>query len=342
MKLFFTAVLFLFLLPFHIHAHPSNYEKWLAKTTLHLDEKGRVIHTELGDIQIVTQGKGPVVLAIHGGFGGWDQGLLVASKVAQQGYKVISVSRPGYLSTPIATNPLILEETDAAQQADLLAALLKSLCIPKALLIGFSAGAPVAYEFGLRHPEMTNGVVLESIGANPNEDGLFYSFLGIILSTETENVDFVTYLLHLGIREDFYSVAKQLLPADTTLTGKALAERTHYVLNHRQQSQFFKKMLKATIPISPRLLGTLNDFLGVDYWTDTFTPPTPQQYSLPTLIIQAINDSNGFYPTAQVVNTELPTSKLISVEESGHFIWLGPNTNAWEKELFRFLKAHSQ
>jgi hypothetical protein len=153
-------------------------------------------------------------------------------------------------------------------------------------------------------------------------------------------VDYFTYLLHLSIKYDFYSTAVQFLPADTDLTGAALQARNQYVLHHRSQYKFFKNLFIASIPISPRLLGTLNDFLGVDYWTETFTPPTLEQYSLPTLIIQAINDSNGFYPTAQYVNSVLSTSQLISVAESGHIIWLGPFTDQWEKQLFAFLKQN--
>ncbi len=320
----------------------DRYERWLTKTTDNLDEKGKVVHTALGDIQIVVNGEGPVVIALHGGFGGWDQGELVASNIANQGFKVIIPSRPGYLSTPIYTNPILLEETTAAQQADLIAALLDTLHIPKAIVLGFSAGAPVAYEFGLRHPDRTNAVVLECIGASPNEDGFFYAILGAVLVSETASIDFTTYLLHISLTKDYYSVANEFLPADTTLTGLALQERNNYVLNHISQYNFLRNMLIATIPLSPRLYGTLNDFLGVEYWTDTFTPPTPMQYSLPTLIIQAINDSNGFYPTAQEINDSLPTSQLISVPESGHFIWLGPDTNKWEKQLFAFLKLHSK
>jgi len=300
------------------------------------------IATALGNIQIVTNGHGPVVVALHGGFGGWDQGELVASNIASHGFKVITPSRPGYLSTPIFTNPILLEETTAADQADLIAALLDSLHISKAIVLGFSAGAPVAYEFGLRHPDRTQAVVLECIGANPNEDGLFYGILGAILVTETSSIDFTTYLLNLSLKEDYYSTAIEFLPADTSLTGSYLLARNNFVTNNLSQYNFLRKMLKATIPISPRLLGTLNDFLGVDYWTATYTPPPPQQYSLPTLIIQAINDSNGFYPTAQSVHGDLPTSQLISIQESGHFIWLGPNTKHWEKQLIAFLKRHSR
>lgn len=336
-----VALLAFLVLPIQTYAHIPNFDKWLVKTTQQLNDKGQVVHTALGDIQVVTTGRGPIVVALHGGFGGWDQGELVANNIANNGFKVLSVSRPGYLSTPISTNPIALEETTPAEQADLIAAMLNSLNIPKALVVGFSAGAPVAYEFGLRHPNLTNAVVLECIGANPNEDGFFYAALGAILVTETENVDFTTYLVHISLLEDYFSTAVEVLPDDTDLTGKALHKRNQYVLHHISQYNFLREMLKATIPLSPRLLGTLNDFLGIDYWTTTYTPPTPAQYSLPTLIIQAINDSNGFYPTAQSVNQQLPTSQLISVPESGHFIWLGPTTKQWEKQLIAFLKAHS-
>lgn len=317
----------------------SKYEKWLKKTTKDLVSEGQVIHTDLGDIQVVIKGDGPVVVALHGGFGGWDQGELVAQGLVQNGFKVISVSRPGYLATPIYTTPP-LEETTASQQADLIAALLAKLNIPKVSVVGFSAGAPVAYEFGLNYPELTNSVVLECIGANPSEDGFFYIALGAILTTETAAIDYTTYLLHLSLNKEYYSSALEFSPQDTDLTGIALQKRTAYIVNHISQYNFLRNMLIATIPVSPRLLGTLNDFLGIDYW-NTFMPPMPSQYSLPTLIIQAINDSNGYYPTAQVVNAGLPTSTLISVPESGHFIWLGPTTNQWQKQLVQFLKANS-
>lgn len=322
------------------HLEPSNFDKWLALTTEQLDSKGRIVETMLGPIQIVEMGKGPVVLALHGGFGGWDQGKLVASTLAENGFRVIIPSRPGYLSTPIFTDPLLLQETTAADQADLMAALLDALKIKKTAVLGFSAGAPVAYEFGLRYPEKTSAVVLESIGANPNEDGFFYALLGAILATETQQVDFLTYLVFLSQQADFYSTALEVLPLDTTLTGAALQRRNEFVICHKNQYNFLYRMISATIPLSPRLLGTLNDFLGVDFWTTIFNPPSPIEYSLPTLIIQAINDSNGFYPTAVTVHQALPTSKLISVKESGHFIWLGPHTKNWERKLIKFLKKN--
>lgn len=318
----------------------SDFNKWMYTTTKNLRDAGRVVHTDLGDVQIVVKGKGPAIVVLHGGFGGWDQGELVAGNLNEQGFTTIVLSRPGYLASPIYTDPLQLEETTPERQANLIAALLNQLHISKVVVMGFSAGAPVAYEFGLRYPDRTNAVVLECIGANPNEDGLFYVALGAVLSSETAMVNFVSYLGHRTLAVDSYSMVLKLLPMDSSLKGEALKQRILYVLGNPTQYNFLKNMIIATIPISPRLLGTLNDFMGVDYWTKTYTPPVG--YQPPVMLIQAINDSNGFYPTAKSVHADLPNSQLISVKNSGHFIWVGPNTMEWKLRLLGFLRKYGK
>lgn len=57
--------LFIFLIPLQIHTLEDNFEKWLSKTTEKLNEKGRVIPTTLGNIQVVIKGHGPVEIIIR-------------------------------------------------------------------------------------------------------------------------------------------------------------------------------------------------------------------------------------------------------------------------------------
>jgi pimeloyl-ACP methyl ester carboxylesterase len=90
---------------------------------------------------------GPVVLSIHGGFGGADQGRLFASWLQDNGFRILSPSRPGYLGTPLESGKTYFE------QADLLAALLDYLKIDKVGLLAYSAGSPVAYSFAARYPD---------------------------------------------------------------------------------------------------------------------------------------------------------------------------------------------
>lgn len=67
-----------------------------------VDVEPRLADTAKGKVQFdLTEGEGPVVLSVHGGMGGADQGRLNADWLAGQGYRILSSSRPGYLGTPL-------------------------------------------------------------------------------------------------------------------------------------------------------------------------------------------------------------------------------------------------
>src|ERR671923_138973 len=60
----------------------------------------QVISTPCGPIEYAELGSGPAILAIHGAGGGFDQGLVLGGPLATKGYRVIAMSRFGYLRTP--------------------------------------------------------------------------------------------------------------------------------------------------------------------------------------------------------------------------------------------------
>jgi pimeloyl-ACP methyl ester carboxylesterase len=100
----------------------------------------RIAGTAKGKVEFdLTEGDGPVVLSVHGGLGGADQGRLNADWLAGQGYRILSPSRPGYLGTPLDSGATVED------QAGLLAALLDTLNIGQVALMAHSAGGPVAY-----------------------------------------------------------------------------------------------------------------------------------------------------------------------------------------------------
>jgi pimeloyl-ACP methyl ester carboxylesterase len=120
----------------------------------------RVEHTDTGS--------GPVLLALHGGMGGYDQSWLLARALLADvaSHRVIAVSRPGYLRTPLAAG-----ET-AEEQADLFARLLDSLRIERATVAAVSAGGLPALQFATRHADRCQRLVLVSavtgrLEANP-------------------------------------------------------------------------------------------------------------------------------------------------------------------------------
>ena len=64
-----------------------------------LTNQSRIASTPLGDIEFSTAGEGIPMLMFHGTPGGYDQML----GIAYEGVMTISVSRPGYLRTPLAS-----------------------------------------------------------------------------------------------------------------------------------------------------------------------------------------------------------------------------------------------
>jgi pimeloyl-ACP methyl ester carboxylesterase len=117
-----------------------------------LDVRVDVVRTSAGPIEVATTGEGPAVLLIHGIPGTWRQCVPLAEDLV--GSKVILPSRPGYGRTPVRTG-----RTYAAQ-ADAFAALLDTLGIARAGVVGLSGGAPIAIELAHRHPERVHGLVM--------------------------------------------------------------------------------------------------------------------------------------------------------------------------------------
>jgi pimeloyl-ACP methyl ester carboxylesterase len=79
---------------------------------------------------------------------------LIAAKLARsEEFTFISPSRPGYLRTPLEVG------LTPEAQADSYAALLDSLGIAQAAIIGISGGGPSALQFALRHPDRCWGLV---------------------------------------------------------------------------------------------------------------------------------------------------------------------------------------
>ncbi len=109
-------------------------------------------------VEHIDAGSGPALLALHGGMGGYDQSWLLARAILPNvaSHRVLAVSRPGYLRTPLAAGE------SAEEQADLFARLLDTLRIDRVLVGAVSAGGAPALQFALRHRDRCRGLVLVS------------------------------------------------------------------------------------------------------------------------------------------------------------------------------------
>jgi pimeloyl-ACP methyl ester carboxylesterase len=311
--------------------HADGYSRWLSAAPERLAEPSTVAMTAKGPIEYIKRGRGPVVICLHGGPGGYDQSLLIGAHLIEQGFTVIGVSRPGYLRTPLGAN------NSAAGQADGIIALMDTLNIRKAAVLGFSAGSIVAAQSAIRWPHRVWAIVLQSVGEHPG-DNATYSALAPFLEANAID-DFGPWLLYLAARDRLTATLPFVLAAENNLPDNVLAERIAFVTTNTAQRHFARKFLYTLTPLSLRREGLLNDILDVNPWFKKGFHL--ERLNTPTIMIQSQFDANGDYDEGLRILAAIPAvHQLVTVQASGHFLWLGPKTDAWRADLVDFLKEY--
>ena len=259
--------------------------------------------TPCGQIEYADEGNGQAVLVIHGAGGGFDQGLGLGRELADRGFRVVAMSRFGYLRTPLPF------DASAAAQADSHACLLDALKIQSAIIIGASAGAPSAMQLAIRHPGRVAALVLLVPAAYaPRADS----------SSSLVTPHGTSFLFSTALRSDlvFWTIRRAapglmirsiLATPLENLDGASDAER-----------QRVEAVLDGILPVSQRRRGLL---------TDAVVTSAPSRYELekikaPTLSISVADDLFGTYAVARYLADHISGSRFIGYRTGGH-IWLG-------------------
>ncbi len=112
-----------------------------------------------------------VILTIHGAMGGYDQSDILGRTIGPDGYRYLSISRPGYLETPLKGRK------SPEAQADLISAFLDSLKITtKVIVFAISGGGYAALQFALQHRDRCKALVLCSTTGGKNEVPIPFAF----------------------------------------------------------------------------------------------------------------------------------------------------------------------
>ncbi|HWQ56880.1 MAG TPA: alpha/beta hydrolase [Bryobacteraceae bacterium] len=271
---------------------------------------GTILKTDHGDVEYAIEGEGTPVLSLHGAGGGYDQGLWAAKMAFGDGHKLISVSRYGYLRTPIPQNASI------KAQAALYRDLLDHLRIPKVIVLGTSAGGPSATQFANDYPERTSALILISAVSEASVTG--------------DKPAFYVGIIHLIQRSDYayWLVAKfgqrmildlMGIPADV------------YARFTPAQKQLAQGMLDTMHPMSQRYQGTVNDGDMIQR-----EAVSTDNVSVPTLVLHAKDDALVSYHHAEHAHEAIKRSRLISFDTGGH--GLLPQMNAVRQAVKEFLE----
>ena len=267
----------------------------------------RIAETPSGPIEYAMAGDGPPILVVHGAGGGFDQSMYFATPLVRGGLRVIAPSRFGYLRTPLPA------DASPEAQADAHARLLDALGVPKASVLGASAGAPSAMQFALRHPDRTAALILlvpaaypahvepRSAGATPKS-----------ASTATE------VLLDVGLKSDFLfwlaaRIARRTVHRAILATPPAVVSRASSDERARVQG-----LLERILPLSARRLGLLNDARV----TSSLPRYELERIAAPTLAISLEDDLFRTWEGAQYSAAHIPGARFVGYPTGGH-LWVG-------------------
>lgn len=293
------------------------YQRDIQQARDRVASGSRIAQTPCGPIEYAVAGDGPPVLVVHGAGGGFDQGLDIGTPLVEHGFRVIAMSRFGYLRTPLPA------DASPAAQADAHACLLDTLGIERVAVAGASAGAPSSMQFALRHPKRITALVMLVPAAYVPRPG------GAPPVTTPSGTGF---LIDMGLRSDFLFWAASRL-ARRTMIRAILGTPPAVVENANPEEQArVQQMLDHILPITQRRLGLLNEAAVI---------PLLQRYeleriSVPTLTISFADDLYGTYDGARYTAEQIRDARFVGYPSGGH-LGVGHQQDVWD-EIARFLK----
>jgi len=298
-----------------------HYRRDIHRARERVSVGSRIVDTACGPIEYGSVGDGPAILAVHGAGGGFDQGLEIANPLLPSGFRVIAMSRFGYLRTHLPA------DASPAAQADAHACLLDALHVHRAVVVGASAGAPSSVQFALRYPGRTAALVLLVPLAYPSQ--VENRPQGAV---PRQTPAMIKLLFDTALRSDFlfwgvpkiarHAMLEGILGTPAAVLRNASAEeraRVARVLDHIQ-------------PLSMRRLGLLNDA--------SIARSLPryelERIAVPTLILAVADCLYGTYAGARYSAEHIPRARFVGYPSGGH-LWVG-HQREFMAEIAGFLR----
>jgi pimeloyl-ACP methyl ester carboxylesterase len=268
-----------------------------------LTQTARIMDTARGPVEYAERGQGPPVLCVHGGPGGYDQGLVMGEFFRVNGFKIIAPSRPGYLGTPLTTGGT------PEEQAGALASLLEALQIKAAAVVGASAGGPSSYLLAALYPDKVSALMeIDSVcltykpEVSPLQEKLYLSKAGIWLTR--------FFLDHFP-----EATIKGFLKTESTLDRHEITERAKHIL--KDEGKFaYLRLLMATMSerFDQRQAGVHNDLKQLA----AIEGLPIAAVACPTLIIHGTADKDVPPDHAEYAKATIAGSELYRIEGGSH------------------------
>jgi pimeloyl-ACP methyl ester carboxylesterase len=275
----------------------------IDELTACLTHPATIIDTATGPMEYAERGEGPPLLCVHGGPGGYDQGLGLGELFRANGFRIIAPSRPGYLGTPLATG------ATPEEQARALAALLEALDIPRVAVMGASAGGPPTYMLAALYPEKVSALMeIDSVcltykpDISPMQEKMYLNRFGLWLTR--------FFLDHFP-----ETVVKSFLKDESSLDRMEIVERAKHIVADETKLTYLKLLISTMSERFPeRKTGVHNDLAQCA----AITQLPLATISCPTLIVHGPADKDVTPAHAEYAHAAISGSELYWVDGGSH------------------------
>lgn len=280
-----------------------------------------------GKIHYRLIGEGPVLFFMHGGPGGIDQDYFFKYLV-EEGYSILTVSRPGYLQTPF-------QALSYEQQADQYIELLDALNIKKVIPIGASAGGPLALNLANKYPLRTHALIMEAgistIYEIPeNAEDSFW--MKLFLSEGIQ--DILSWVSIIMAKYAFRMTFKSILRLETLLDKEEIDKFTNLAAKDSARRDWVLNLMKVTGPMSVRKAGLDHD---VELMIAIEKIPV-DKINVKSLLFYSRDDNDVKWSNAEYLTSNLADYELIETH-GGHFMWVGEDMEKIKRKRVEFLKT---
>jgi pimeloyl-ACP methyl ester carboxylesterase len=295
------------------------YRRDIGAARVRVASGSKLVETPCGRIEYADQGTGPVIFAIHGAGGGFDQSIELARDFLPAGYRVVAPSRFGYLRTPLPA------DASPMAQADAHACLLDALEIRAAIVVGGSMGAPSAMQLCLRHPDRCAALILLfpiTFAPHPSNE------------PPPHPSAFAQFTMDTMLKSDFAFWAVSKSARDTVMKTILATPPADFEKAPPDEQQRALEIMRNIEPISQRAQGLKNDA--------AVAPSVPryevEKIAAPTLVIAAQDDLFGTFTGGRYTAEHIPGARFVGYPTGGHVL-VGHGSDV-RSELADFLTSH--
>ncbi len=300
-----------------------SYLQWRSAAARRLHDGSEIILTARGPIEYRSVGQGPAALILHGTLGGYDQALITAHMLDSPSLRLLAISRPGYLNSPLSTGASLRDQVEAY------VALLDALHIDQVALIATSGGGPYALEFARLHPERCWALVLISANTDPtvgyNDDPA---------ARAGAPPDFVTQLVLSDFASWVGSAALKWQP-EFFLSPLVGPEEARAIRNDPFRKKLFDEFVDSLALLGRRREGSLND--AAQFRAAAHAPWGAIR--APTLVLHGERDSAVPIAQADYIARTIPQAQLVRIPNGTHWMTV-THAGALGPTILAFLNDH--